>query len=49
MIDGTRLWQFPLLDLTVLVGTAGGYLLAGYVIFQVATRRARRLGVLGDY
>jgi ABC-2 type transport system permease protein len=49
MIDGTRLWEFPLLDLAVLVGTAVGYLLIGYVIFEAATRRARRLGVLGDY
>ena len=25
------------------------YLLGGYVVFHYATRRARRLGVLGDY
>jgi len=28
---------------------AVGYLLGGYVVFHYATRRARRLGVLGDY
>ncbi len=49
MLDGTRLWEFPALDLAVLVGTAVGYLLLGYLVFQWATRRARRLGVLGDY
>jgi ABC-2 type transport system permease protein len=49
MIDGTRLWEFPLVDVAVLVGTAVGYLGLGYLIFQRATRRARRLGVLGDY
>ena len=49
MIDGTHLWQFPLVDLAVLLGTAVGYLGFGYLVFQRATRRARRLGVLGDY
>jgi ABC-2 type transport system permease protein len=49
MIDGTRLWQFPIADLAVLVGVAAGYVLLGYLVFQYATRRARRLGVLGDY
>ncbi|WP_435335962.1 ABC transporter permease [Haloarchaeobius sp. TZWWS8] len=49
MVDGTQLWEFPLLDLAVLVGTAIGYVLAGYAVFQYTTRRARRLGVLGDY
>jgi len=49
MLDGTRLWQFPAVDLALLVGTAVGYLLAGYLVFRAATNRARRLGVLGDY
>jgi ABC-2 type transport system permease protein len=49
MVDGTRLWEFPALDLAVLVAVAVVYLLAGYAVFEVATRRARRLGVLGDY
>jgi ABC-2 type transport system permease protein len=49
MVDGTRLWEFPLGDLAVLCAVAVGYLLFGYVVFQRATRRARRLGVLGDY
>ena len=49
MLDGTRLWEFSPLDLGLLVGVAAGYLAVGYLVFQVATRRARRLGVLGDY
>ncbi|TKX41373.1 ABC transporter permease [Halorubrum sp. SD690R] len=49
MVDGTRLWEFPPADLALLVAVAGGYLAGGYLVFQLATRRARRLGVLGDY
>ncbi|WP_435174298.1 ABC transporter permease [Halorussus sp. AFM4] len=49
MVDGTRLWEFPPADLAVLVGTAVGYVVLGYAVFEFATRRARRLGVLGDY
>ncbi|MBP2251101.1 ABC transporter permease [Halarchaeum nitratireducens] len=49
MVDGTRLWEFDPLTLAVLVGTSGCYLALGYVAFSLATRRARRLGVLGDY
>jgi ABC-2 type transport system permease protein len=49
MVGGVRLWEFPLTDLVLLVGVAVGYLLAGYLVFQYATRRARKLGVLGDY
>ncbi|MGM0447474.1 MAG: ABC transporter permease [Methanobacteriota archaeon] len=49
MVDGTRLWEFPLADLALLVAVAVGYLLGGYLVFQLATGRARRLGVLGDY
>jgi ABC-2 type transport system permease protein len=49
MVDGTRLWEFTAIDLAILVGTAAGYLVFGYAVFAYATRRARRLGVLGDY
>jgi len=49
MVEGTRLWEFSVVDLALLVGVAAGYLAGGYLVFQVATRRARRLGVLGDY
>ncbi len=49
MVDGVRLWEFGLAELGLLVGVAVGYLVAGYVVFHYATRRARRLGVLGDY
>lgn len=49
MKDGVRLWEFDPAALLVLVGTAVLYLGAGYVAFGLATRRARRLGVLGHY
>ncbi len=49
MLDGTRLWEFAPADLGLLLATAVGYLGGGYLVFQYTTRRARRLGVLGDY
>jgi len=49
MVDGTRLWMFDPADLALLVGVAVVYLGGGYLVFHYATRRARRLGVLGDY
>ena len=49
MVDGTGLWAFGFVDLGLLVAVAGGYLAGGYLVFHYATRRARRLGVLGDY
>jgi ABC-2 type transport system permease protein len=49
MLDGTRLWEFAPVDLAVLVGVAAAYVAGGYAVFHYATRRARRLGVLGDY
>jgi ABC-2 type transport system permease protein len=49
MQDGVRLWEFQPGTLGVLVGTAAIYLGLGYGVFVVATGRARRLGVLGDY
>ena len=49
MVDGVRLWEFGLVELGLLVAVAAGYLAGGYVVFHLATRRARRLGVLGDY
>ncbi|MFC7134429.1 MULTISPECIES: ABC transporter permease [Salinibaculum] len=49
MLDGTRLWEFAPVDLLVLVGTAVAYVGVGYYVFERATRRARKLGVLGDY
>ncbi|QLG49059.1 ABC transporter permease [Natrinema halophilum] len=49
MIDDVRLWEFPPADLGILLGVAVGYFVLGYAVFQYATRRARRLGVLGDY
>ncbi|WP_226008090.1 ABC transporter permease [Natrinema salinisoli] len=49
MIDGLRLWEFEPAEIALLFGTAAGYFVLGYTVFQYATRRARRLGVLGDY
>ncbi len=49
MVDGVRLWEFGIFDIGLLVGVAVGYLVGGYIVFHYATRRARRLGVLGDY
>jgi ABC-2 type transport system permease protein len=49
MVDGTRLWAFPLPDLALLVGVAAAYLGLGFAVFRYTTGRARRLGVLGDY
>ena len=49
MTEGVRLWEFDPAALAVLLATAIGYLGLGYVAFGLATRRARRLGVLGDY
>lgn len=49
MVDGVRLWEFAPWELGLLVAVAVGYLAGGYAVFQLATNRARRLGVLGDY
>jgi len=49
MRDGVRLWEFDPVTLAVLVGTSVLYLGLGYAIFGLTTRRARKLGVLGDY
>jgi len=49
MKGGVRLWQFDPVAIVVLVGTSLLYLGLGYAVFVLATRRARRLGVLGDY
>lgn len=49
MVDGVRLREFPPADVALLVAVAVGYLGLGYAVFQASTRRARRLGVLGDY
>ena len=49
MRDGVRLWEFEPAAIAVLVGTSVLYLALGYAVFGLTTRRARRLGVLGDY
>ena len=49
MRGGVHIWAFDPLTIGVLVGTSVCYLALGYVSFGLTTRRARRLGVLGDY
>ncbi len=49
MVEGIRLWEFSLVDLSILLAVAVVYLVGGYLVFEYATARARRLGVLGDY
>ena len=49
MVDGVALWEFAPAEIALLVVVAAAYLAGGYLVFYYATRRARRLGVLGDY
>jgi ABC-2 type transport system permease protein len=49
MGSGTPLWDLPTADLALLVGVAAGYLLVGYALFGVLSRKARADGKLGKY
>lgn len=49
MGQGTRLWELPTGDLALLAGTAVGYLVVGYLLFGVLSRKARADGQLGKY
>lgn len=49
MTEGVRLWEFPVADLLLLFGNGLAYLAAGYAVFHLFVRRARRLGVMGHY
>jgi ABC-2 type transport system permease protein len=49
MQNGVRLWEFSVIDLSVLVGSAVVYSLLGYLVFRWCTNRARRIGVMGHY
>ncbi len=49
MREGVRLWEFSPDALATLVIVGVGYFLAGYAGFLLFVRRARRLGVMGDY
>jgi len=49
MREGVRLWEFSPEALATLAAVGTGYFLAGYVGFLLFVRRARRLGVMGDY
>ncbi|SFL09973.1 ABC-2 type transport system permease protein [Halogranum rubrum] len=49
MRDGVHLWEFAPTELFVLVATAVGYTVLGYLFFQRSSDKARRDGVLGHY
>lgn len=49
MRDGIPLWEFPAVDLAILVATSVVYLLVGYYCFYRASIKARREGLLGHY
>ena len=49
MQDGVRLWEFSPANLALLVGAAIGYFVIGYGAFVLASRRARRNGLMGKY
>ncbi|MDY6819942.1 MAG: ABC transporter permease [Halobacteriales archaeon] len=49
MVDGVRLWEFPIADLGFLLVKAAIYLLGGFLLFQLLQRKTRERGVLGHY
>lgn len=49
MREGVRIWEFDPTSLVILVGVAVFYLATGYKLFGIITKRARKLGTLGDY
>ncbi|ERH13501.1 MAG: hypothetical protein J07HB67_02541 [halophilic archaeon J07HB67] len=49
MREGVGLREFPPEAFAVLVAVGVGYFAAGYGVFLLFVRRARKLGVLGDY
>jgi len=46
---GTPLWDLPTADLALLIVTAVGYLVVGYALFGLLSRKARADGKLGKY
>ncbi|MDQ2051182.1 ABC transporter permease [Natronolimnohabitans sp. A-GB9] len=49
MRDGVRLWEFSLLEIGILCGTAIFYSVVGYMVFQFCARVARSRGLMGQY
>lgn len=49
MREGVRIWEFSPVAHATLVAAAVGYLALGYLGFTLFVRRARKLGVMGDY
>ncbi|MFO8033908.1 MAG: ABC transporter permease [Candidatus Bipolaricaulota bacterium] len=49
MVHGMRLTEMPGLDLLILLANAVGWFGAGFLVFSVLERTARRRGLLGHY
>ena len=49
MRHGIRLWEFPTVDLAILVVVGLFYSLAGYAVFRYCSHVARKRGVMGHY
>lgn len=49
MTQGTRLWEFSVIDHLLLLGTAVGYLGLGYIVFIYSQNKVRQNGNLDDY
>lgn len=49
MTEGIYLWEFPVIDHVILVGTAIGYLCLGYIVFFYSQLRVRNNGTLDQY
>ena len=49
MTGGVRLWELAPADLAVLAANAAVYFVLGLLVFRLASRKARRDGVLGHY
>jgi ABC-2 type transport system permease protein len=49
MIDGTRIWQMSVGDLTLLAGNGALYFGLGFLAFKLFERAARGRGLLGHY
>jgi len=49
MQQGLRLWELPVGEVGLLVGTAVAYFGLGYAVFQWMGARARRQGLMGHY
>lgn len=49
MDEGYRIWELPAADLGLLVAVGIGYLVVGYLVFDVLMSVVRKRGVMGHY